>query len=34
MKTTNFDLERETPPWILVEFGQPMEARHEQGQQV
>lgn len=27
MKTTNFDLERETPPWILVEFGQPMEVR-------
>eukprot|EP00438_Fugacium_kawagutii_P006116 Skav220124 [mRNA] locus=scaffold731:141207:143468:- [translate_table: standard] len=27
MKTLNLDLERETPPWILVEFGQPMEVR-------
>ena len=26
MKTINMELERETPPWILVEFGQPMEA--------
>lgn len=27
MKTVNMELERETPSWILIEFGQPMEVR-------
>ena len=26
MKTSSMELDRETPPWILVEFGEPMEA--------
>lgn len=27
MKTSSMELDRETPPWILVEFGEPMEVR-------
>ena len=27
MKTSGMEIDRETPPWILVEFGEPMEVR-------